>query len=132
MLINISNHPFAQWSKRQQHVAVQQYGEVVDLPFPPIDPLWNAEQILKLAQQYFDQCQQLQATRTSPITVHLMGEFTFCFALTVLLQRAQIPVVASTTHRKVVENADGTITRTFEFVQFRPYPPLCSGSEKPE
>ena len=37
MLINFTNHPAARWSEAQR-MAARQYGAVVDLPFPEVDP----------------------------------------------------------------------------------------------
>ncbi len=122
MLINLSNHPFTEWSETQRTAALEQFGEVVDLPFPSIDPHWSTEQVVELAKEYLQQCRDLQRTSKGAVTVHLAGEPTFCFALAALLQQAGIAVVTSTTHRKILRNSDGSISRLFEFIQFRPYP----------
>jgi len=122
MLVNLSNHPFAEWDERQRAAAVEQFGKVVDLPFPPIDPQWDTAQVTELAKAYLQQCRDLQRQSNDSFAVHLAGELTFCFALATLLQQAGILVVASTTHRKILRNADGTTSRFFDFVQFRPYP----------
>lgn len=114
-LINISNHPSAKWSPAQRDAAIEQYGNIYDIPFPDIDPDMDAAQMQAFVQEYFETIQSL-----SPTAVHLMGEMTFTFALVQKLKAAGIPCVASTSHRKV-EERDGKKIVQFEFVQFRPY-----------
>jgi len=115
MLINLSNHPFSSWSENQQQTAIRQYGEVVDLPFPHIDPATDHDQVLMLAEDYHSKIRQMP-----PATVHLMGELTFCFILADLLRKVGIACVASTTRREVVMHNE-VKTAVFDFVIFRPY-----------
>ena len=42
MLINISNHSSDKWSMKQ-HLMAEKYGEIVDFPFPEIDPYKDSE-----------------------------------------------------------------------------------------
>lgn len=44
VFINCSNHPSERWS-REQKQAAEGYGEIVDLPFPEVDPSWDAGQV---------------------------------------------------------------------------------------
>jgi hypothetical protein len=135
MLLNLSNHPSANWSGEQMQTAILQYGPVEDLPFPQINPKAGASEIEQLAKQFLklikekSETEKLQRAQTddgvftgpSKITVHLMGELTFCFALLKLLQAENIRCVASTTERQVLEEVDGRKTAQFRFVQFREY-----------
>jgi len=114
-LINLSNHPSGNWPAEQIQAAQAQYGRVVDMPFPRINPSMDAAQMQSLVQEYFETIQAMQ-----PAAVHLMGEMTFTFALVQKLKSAGIPCVASTTHRRVEERGGKKIVQ-FEFVQFRPY-----------
>ena len=34
VFVNFSNHPSLRWSDEQLKVARQQYGEIIDVPFP--------------------------------------------------------------------------------------------------
>ena len=52
MLINLSNHPFAKWSKEQTQAAIHQYGNIVDMPFPQVDSNGNEAYISSLADEY--------------------------------------------------------------------------------
>lgn len=119
MLINITNHPFANWQEKQKEVALLRYNEVFDLEFPHINPLSDSTYIHNLAKDYFLKCQDI--SKGKEFVVHVMGEFTFVFAFVSLLLSQNIEAVASTTERKVVENSDSTKTIFFDFVQFRNY-----------
>lgn len=118
MLLNLSNHPSAQWSERQTTWANDIYGEVEDLPFPQIDPNFNEVQLDALVKEYFS-----LVARKKPNAVHIMGELTFCVALIKKLQNGGISCIASTTHRSTEDLPDGTKVSKFEFVRFRQYWP---------
>ena len=127
MLLNISNHPYMQWSEEQRTEAQYQYGPVHDLPFPEIDPELGSAGVEKLARDFARQAAAL-LQQTSDSTgehsknaVHVMGEFTFSFALVSLLQQQNIRCVASTT-RRMVELAGGQKISHFRFCRFREYP----------
>lgn len=51
MLINFTNHPAARWSEAQR-MAARQYGAVVDLPFPEVDPTANETSLDAIASLY--------------------------------------------------------------------------------
>ena len=123
MLINLSNHPSGKWSK-EQFMAAKPYTEIVDWPFPAIDPETDTKSIEKLAQQYFTAIlEEINSSDDSQNAVHVMGEMTFSFALVALLQKEGVRCVASTSKRMVVEQQGQKIV-TFNFVQFRGYPQL--------
>jgi len=124
MLINLSNHPSEKWDKKQSTLALERYGTVLDIPFPPVDPEAGEEDIFKLAEEYFgrvtavfDEC----ANEPKPNAVHIQGEFTFVFALVTMLLRSGIKCIASTTRRTVEQENNGRKTSVFEFVKFREY-----------
>ena len=135
MLINLSNHPSANWSQEQKQAAIHIYGNVEDLPFPQVDPKASKKGIEKLARHFFEQIKEKSDTEKlhraqtddgvfsggSQVTVHLMGELTFCFALLKMLWAENITCVASTTERTVIEEKDGRKTAQFKFIQFREY-----------
>lgn len=118
MLINLSNHTHTRWSEAQLQAA-EPYGEIIDLEFPQIDPAKDENYISQLATNYLNKI--LNYRQKYDVTVHLMGEMNFTFALLKLLQEHHIPCVASTTRRDVVEDGSGQKISTFQFVQFRRY-----------
>ena len=121
MLINLSNHPSAKWGKNQKETAIKEYGEIVDLPFPQINPEVSEKSIKDLASEYFEKIKQtLGNTRDNNNAVHLMGELTFSFTLVNMLLDAEITCVASTTTRKTIEIGNKKMSE-FEFVKFRKY-----------
>lgn len=115
MLLNLTNHPHAQWPEKQRTWALETYSSIQDMPFPIIPPEWTPQEVLKFVEEYAEKIKAL-----APTGVHVMGEMTFCFALIQKLQQAQIPCIASTTRRLVSQSGD-IKTSQFEFVQFRAY-----------
>lgn len=118
MLLNLSNHPSDKWAKEQLDAAQIQYGGVVDMPFPQINPEATTDEVMELAKEY---ARKIILHTPSVSTVHLMGEMTFLVALLQLLQAEGIPVVCSTTERMVLEEKDGKKTLQFQFCRFREY-----------
>lgn len=119
IFINLSNHPSDSWDENQRDAA-KKYGECVDLPFPEIDPTWNEEKIEELANAYCDKVLHMADTYDQ-ITVHLMGELTFCFSLLKKLQHRGIRCVASCAKRNVEEEDTGVKRSVFSFENFREY-----------
>lgn len=119
MFINLSNHPSVNWSVEQKDTAERLYGEIIDLPFPVVDPAGDEAYIATLADEYYRQIMDLSGGMS--VTVHLMGEMTLTFALVQRLQAEGITCVASTTKRETVEFPDGRKESVFNFVQFRKY-----------
>lgn len=121
MLINLSNHPSANWPQPQLEAA-KLYGAIVDLPFPAIDPEAETFDIELLAETYESKAIQLFASEPFGLqAVHIMGELTFCFALVARLQKLGFTCLSSTTSRRTIDHSDGTKTTLFGFVRFREY-----------
>ena len=113
MLLNLSNHPSVNWSEKQLAAAAD---EIVDMPFPQVDPDDDEAYIESLANEYFSQITNMQHITT----VHIMGEMNFTFALVTKLKANGIKCVASTTKRETMEE-NGVKISTFNFVRFREY-----------
>lgn len=119
MLINLSNHPSSQWNEKQL-VAAKAYGDLVDIQFPVVDESGDEEYIVLLANQYIEKIMSMGTL--DDLTVHLMGEMTFTFALLKKLQEYGIRCVASTSKRIVKEEVSGRKEEViFEFERFREY-----------
>lgn len=119
MLINLSNHPFVKWSNEQKQAAMAQYGEVIDMPFPQVDPEADTLNIQRLAEEYLVQIQLKNAPTEAAI--HIMGELNLTYALVNLLKATGYTCVASTSTREVYEDEPGKKTVFFKFVRFREY-----------
>lgn len=119
MLINLSNHPSANWSAEQTEAAVQQFGNIVDLPFPQIEPQATKDDIHRMAQDYLNRVHQKGAPDITAI--HIMGEMTLTYQLVGMLKDAGYRCYASTTVREVYEQEPGKKTVIFQFVKFREY-----------
>lgn len=59
MLINLSNHPSTKWGKKQKQAAIAQYNEILDLPFPQIEPEATIEYVLELAEKFSAKAKEL-------------------------------------------------------------------------
>ena len=122
MLINLSNHPSEVWKEKQKKAAEEEYGKMLDLPFPNISAESSLEEVKALAEDYLKKVKKIFSEETEEDNaVHLMGEFTFTFNLCLLLKQEGIKTIASAIERKVeYSEADGK-TSYFEFVKFREY-----------
>lgn len=119
MLINLSNHPSAQWSEKQLEVAKLQYGEIIDMQFPNINPEADENQIEHLVFDYLQKIKDI--ANDKKCVVHPMGEMSFTFALISLLMKNKIECVASTSHRHSIIMDNNTKKIVFDFVKFRKY-----------
>ena len=117
MLLNLSNHYSTTWLSNQLECATQEFGMVIDMPFPSINPEWDFLLVSKLAVNYFE---KIITMVPQPNAVHVMGELTFTFNLVALLKASGITCIASTTNRVVFEKNGQKLSR-FEFIRFREY-----------
>ena len=119
MMLNCTNHPYSIWSEPQRKAAVR-YGEVIDLPFPSVDPLMKPEEPRRCVEIYAEQIPAMH-----PDVVLAAGEFTFLFMLVDKLLREGIRVVCACSERKTVEVRlpDGSNEKksVFCFEAFRNY-----------
>ena len=118
MFINFSNHSLSTWTERQIKAA-KEYGELEEIVFPNINPQFTTEQVQMLATDYVAKI--LTHYPIEILTVHVMGELTFCFSVVQQLKEKGVRCVASTTERIVEETADNKKVTQFSFVQFREY-----------
>lgn len=116
MFINLTNHPSSGWSQEQLNAA-KEYGEIIDLSFPIIEPFYTKAEVDELADITIEGIADLDS---NPV-VHVMGEMTFTYAIVVRLKARGISCVASTTERLVKMMPDGKKISEFKFVQFREY-----------
>lgn len=127
MLINLSNHPSHLWSAEQTKAAKEQYGEIVDLPFPQIASDADIDSVIALAEEYVNKClKMMHYTDVHTFdfdrnTVHVMGEMTFTYNVVRYLRQMAFRPVASTTERISEVDANGVKTSVFKFKQFRGY-----------
>lgn len=118
MFINLSNHASSEWSEKQKKAALE-YGEIVDLPFPNVNPEVDELEIEQLAKQYYQKI--MDTAGGAMCVVHPMGEMTLAFALISLLQKNNIVCLASTSKRHSIKMDNNTKKIIFDFVKFRKY-----------
>lgn len=119
MFLNISNHPSEFWGSKQLEAA-HGFGEIIDIPFPPIPADATSLDIDQKVDEYLQKIRSYE----SPI-VMVQGEFVFTFRLVSALKKQGYTVVASASERVAREEHDesGVATKTsvFEFYGFRKY-----------
>lgn len=118
MLINLTNHPSSDWPEAQKNAA-SIYGDIIDYAFPIVSPLISKKEISNISETIFYDIIEKYGTKNT--TIHVMGEFTLCYALINMFKAKGMLCLASTTERISIGNPDGTKTSTFKFVQFREY-----------
>jgi hypothetical protein len=122
MIINLTNHPVSRWEESQSEAAkkLSLDGQLVDHPFPQIDPRMSEEALWDLATNYADDFQD----KNDLDGVVVQGEFGFTFLLVYFL-RGVIPCYYACSERVVTESTDSEgktqKTSVFSFVQFREY-----------
>lgn len=119
MLINCSNHPSRLWSAPQREAAGI-YGEIMDLPFPQVEPRLATEELRPLVRAYAEKIERLE-----PDAVFLAGEYTFLFMLADKLLKDGVLVLCACSGRNTEETVreDGSVEKraVFVFERFREY-----------
>lgn len=118
IFINLSNHKCETWTEKQLCKA-KEYGTIREIEFPSVNPEATPKEIDELAKKEAEEI--LSIARTANVTVHVMGEMNFTFAIVNLLKKFGITCLASTTHRIVETLPDGIKQVKFDFKQFREY-----------
>lgn len=118
MLVNFTNHPSNKWCKEQRDAAGK-YGEVIDIPFPDVDPFIDEKEVFFIALGYLSAICEL-----NPSAVLCQGESTLAFLMVSLLKTANIPVIAAcskrvSSERKFLGNTVKTVH--YKFARFRQY-----------
>ena len=119
MFLNYSNHNSKMWSMEQRNAA-EQWGEIVDYPFPNVSAIANDIEISNQAEHIVDEILKMQ-----PSAVMCQGESTLTYSIVSKLLKNEIPVLAACSERKAEEVVleDGSVQKKtiFQFVKFRKY-----------
>ena len=122
VLVNISNHPSTNWSEKQK----EGWKEIVDIPFPKIDPRASEEEIIQMVGDLHK-----KLLKEGYRNIMIQGEFSFVSAFLLrnsACENSHFKFWVPTTDRKVTEikNPDGTVTKKseFRFVQWRRIDPF--------
>lgn len=114
MFVNFTNHPSNQWDDNQIQAA-HIYGEIVDVPFPEVDPMADEAYVAALTDACMEKIQKL-----CPNAVLCQGEFCLAYQVISRCKAMGIPVLAACSKRCVEEDGNRK-TVTFSFVRFRRY-----------
>ena len=119
IFINFSNHPSTEWSKEQKEEALT-YGEnLIDLPFPNVNPYIDEIAIAQKADEYVLKIKEIAEGKCT--TVHIMGEMNLTYLIVQKLIDQNICCVSSTSERNVEILEDGSKNVFFKFIRFRKY-----------
>lgn len=124
MLINFTNHPSDRWTDDQKNSAIELYGKVKDLPFPPVPTGAGATEVIAMADGIIDKILEMKAESPETFAVMAQGEFTLTYAVVSRLKGMGITVVSAVSERVVteqVENGEVRKTALFRFAGFREY-----------
>ena len=117
--INLTNHPSAKWGI-EQLTAAGQYGHIVDIPFPAVDPEASSAAIGNMADTCIENIREYE----EPVVL-VQGEFTLVFAIVTRLKMMGIRAFAACSERAVEEQVseDGVARKSvvFRFCGFREY-----------
>ena len=119
VFINHTNHPSSNWDKEQRNAA-KEYGEILDVPFPNVDPDFDTAKVMELVNKNYK-----EIAGKNPSCVLCQGEFVYVYHMVQKLKAAGIKAVAACSERNVKETVDesGNNVKTiiFSFVRFRDY-----------
>ena len=118
-LINLSNHPSDKWSEEQKKM----WEDIIDIPFPNIEPESSAEEVENIARKYVYKIGEAIIKHNFSVRhnyIMLQGEYSFCYTLAFLLRDSisDFTFAIPTTERTVVEK-DGVKSSVFKFVKWR-------------
>lgn len=112
--VNLSNHPSSNWDATQRQAA-EQYGAIVDVPFPAVPAGEDEAYIRKLSDELVQKVMQYQ-----PGAVLCQGEFTLAYSVIRTLKARGVCVLAACSERNVVTHGN-TKQVVFRFERFREY-----------
>ena len=119
--VNFSNHVSSKWSVEQLNAA-KEYGDVVDIAFPAVNPAATKMDVQELAEKSVN-----EILAVHPSIVMVQGESTLVYAVVNKLQSKGVPCCAACTRRRSEEELQqlsaAGLTREgmFAFMGFREY-----------
>lgn len=118
LFLNLSNHPSSKWSKEQLDAAAE-FGKIVDMPFPAVDPDCSFDIIENEAEMLVREIKSHALCKK--VVVHVMGEMGLTYCIVKKLSAIGIRCVCSTSYRIVKEEDEGKRLVEFHFNKFRDY-----------
>lgn len=119
--INMTNHDAHMWSNDQKEAATN-YGEIINVGFPKINPHDSSARVAARATNI---TKEIIKKYGKNIIVLVQGEMNFTYAVVNLFKKEGVTCLAATSERKVIETTqpDGNTKKTsvFQFVKFREY-----------
>lgn len=115
--VNLSNLHTNKWSDSMQDAAMDlaNDGEIVNVPFPKVDPRATKEDVEELAIKTVE-----KVLEHNPAAVFCQGEFSLCFKIVEILKAKGIKCY-TTCNERIISEDDGKAIAGFRFVQFREF-----------
>ncbi len=109
--LNISNHPRSEWCASQLEAAQDLAPQILDIPFPQVEPKLSDKKFDKLVKTFFEDLDKQGLIERSSHAM-VMGDFAMTFALVERLKKANIECWVTTSDRR-------DANQLFQFGQFR-------------
>lgn len=119
---NVSNHMIEpSWSETQREaaLAIAPDAELIDRPFPSVDPEWTRAEVYRESRRVIDAWFSERGRRRI-VAAMVAGEPLMCQALVEGLEARGVRCYSATTRREAVMEGDEKRSR-FTFVKFRPF-----------
>ncbi len=110
--INLTNHPSDKWDDKQRKAA-EEYGTIIDIPFPDVPATASEEEIRQLGDNTVKIVME-----QDPYVVLCQGEFTLAFRIINALMDKGVMVVAACSERDAVVSGNKKESY-FDFTKFR-------------
>lgn len=127
VLVNHTNHksvneqdPSRGWSEAQMGAALQLADEVIDLPFPVVNPRASSEDVVKQAGQAINDL--INELTGKSVAFLVQGEMSYVMSVVLLCKTIGVDCYVATSERNSIDLGNGKKTTVFNFVQFRKYP----------
>ncbi len=121
LFVNFTNHPSVKWDDLQLSKA-EDYGEIVDIPFPIVPANANEKTIRKIKEKCLAEINELDGEIAA---VLVQGESSLVYGIVHELKKSRIKVLAACSERNVVERLNDkgeSVKETiFRFVRYREY-----------
>lgn len=134
LFINFSDTPSKDWSKEQLNAVremiindddIEHVIDIVDLPFPTINPAASTKEVHNEAIRYLDVIENIakrhNITNNFNIIVFIDGDPTFTYAFVFIAKDIYIKCVNATYNHFIIDVTTHIEDTRTEFVQFREY-----------
>jgi|GEM_PF-6216717 len=117
MLLNLSNHAIKEWKEAQLLEANTKFGELVQIGFPNIDPLYSGEEVRDAAMKKYTEL--TSRYNHADLSVLIAGEQSFIMYFCLICIEHGTSLYTAAGPRDSITDAEGVKRSRFHFKQFR-------------